>query len=758
MTPIVISILILAAILLALNEWRDAYFVSIVVLVNSLLAIVQEVRARRALKKLELMNQPHANRIGPDGIIEPVAFDALNVGDMIKLQLGDEIPADGKIVSSDGLEADESILTGESAPVDKPEGSIVYAASSVVAGGATVLVLSVGAKTKMGAMTSKLKRYAPQLTPIQIAISKAITWLTYGALGLAVVIFLVYYFSGQNAVFIFKTITSAAVSVVPEGLLLSSSLLLAFGSIKLAEAKVLPQKLAAIEAMALLDILCVDKTGTLTSDEIKFEKIEMFDINDGKILPFISVVAKETGGGNATSLAINKGLKLPDEYKVIETLAFSSERKMSGAKIKIGGLMNSVLIGAPEFLSDLAPLSIEQKKRIDSITNDGKRVLLVAKFDDSSASLKKLTKKSGRAVGIVILSNKLRKGVKDTVRYLQSNNVSIRVISGDNAGTVRYIASRADIVNSDRVITGAQLKKVKKENWDEVISETTIFARVLPEQKEKIIKTFKKLGFFTGMIGDGVNDALALKKADLGVAMHAGAAATRRVADIILLDNSFNSLPIGMKLGNRIMQAIEIISALFFYKIIFGLIILFSTLSMGLVYPFGPRHVSFMNIFLVTIPTIVWTLFPPSPRRHVSPRYYWRDTLRAVVPISILSGIVTTITYASLSSIHSNDMLAVSTTTVIEATLFGIFLVFLMPRMFDIKNTKKAQLARVIYTLAVLLVAVMSFGINFIRDFFDFRQPAWQNTWLILTLFIVTLLLQWQITGNIGSNLKKRDS
>jgi cation-transporting ATPase E len=489
LSPIVIAILVLASILLLLDEKRDAWFISFVIIVNTLLAVVQEIRAQRALKKLELMSAPCARRIRADGAIEEVMFDVLAVGDTIQLQLGDEVPADGEIVTAAGLEVDESILTGESAPIDKAQQSIVYAASAVVAGNATVRVTAVGPDTKVGAMTATLKRYVPHLTPLQQAIGHAITWLTYGALVLAALIFGVYYVSGENAVKIFKTITSAAVTVVPEGLLLASSLLLAFGSIKLAQAKVLPQKLAAIEAMALLNILCVDKTGTLTSDKITFDTLEVFGVSTAPLAELIGIAAKETSSGNTTGDAIITGLLVKYQYKILQTLAFSSARKMSGVKVTYKKQDYSIVLGAPEFLAKLAPLSLAQKHRIKVLSSEGKRVLLAATFKDTAVDLKHLSERSGVAVALVVLSNELRNGVERTITYLQNNGVSLRVISGDNPDTVRYIAEKAGIVKSHKVLTGVELEKVTKKNWDTVVADTTIFARVLPEQKERLIAT-----------------------------------------------------------------------------------------------------------------------------------------------------------------------------------------------------------------------------------------------------------------------------
>ena len=758
LSPIVIAILVLAFILLLLSQYNDAWFISVVIVVNTFLAVVQETRARRALKKLELMSAPLAHRINVDGAIDDIAFDQLQAGDKVRINLGDEVPADGVIITSSGLEVDESILTGESASIDKPAKSIVYAASAVMAGSATVSITAVGLDTKIGLMSATLKRYTPQLTPIQIAISRAITWLTYGALGLAVLVIIVYSLSGESAVQIFKTITSAAVTIVPEGLLLASSLLLAFGSIKLAQAKVLPQKLAAIEAMALLDVLCVDKTGTLTSDKITFEKFELFDESAKYASELVGIVAKETDSGSSTNKAVMDGFPAPQQYKVLQTMAFSSERKMSGVSVKYKGKIYNILIGAPEYLSILSPLSNDQKQMIESLAKVGKRVLLVAEFDDKEKSLKALPAESGRPLGIIVLTNELRIGVEKTITYLQNKSVSMRVISGDNPDTVRYIAGQAGIINHHKLLTGAELARIDDQDWDATVAETTIFARVLPEQKERLIETFIRLGNFTGMVGDGVNDALALKKADLGVAMYAGAVATRRVADIVLLNNSFNSLPIGMRLGNRIMQSIELIATLFFHKIIYGVILLLSTLAVGVVYPFVPRHITFMNIFLVTLPTIIWAIFTPTPRHRISPRYFWKDTLVAVAPIAVLSGLAVTLTYTILRISHPHNLHSVSTTTVIIATLFGIYLVFLVPRMFDIKNNHKAKFARWLYVLTVILVITPSFGISFVRDFFNFTVPAWQNTWPLLVLIVGIAILQWVIAGRAGKRFKKRET
>lgn len=762
-TPIVFAVYGLALILLLLGETRDAYFVSFVITVNFTIGVLQEVRARLALRKLELLSAPRAHRILPDGRTEDILYTELVVKDEILLSSGDEIPADATLLSSKGLEVDESILTGESAAVEKSAGDTVLAASTVTAGSARARVVAVGEATKAGQMTSKLKEYIPETTPLQKRINFAISALTYGAIGLSLLVVIVYAAMGESLVRIFKTVTSGSVVIIPEGLLLASTLLLAYGSLKLAAAQVLPQKLTAIEAMALLNVLCTDKTGTLTEPEVVFDTFIAFNDKDDSVYyrELIGIAAQETSGGNATGDAIMAAFKAPQSYTASDILAFSSERKMSGVRAQFGSHAPQVLfMGAPEFVGKLVTLSDDQMAQIARLTAQGKRVLLVATAHDKNTPLKVLAQqaKGIRPLGVIVLRNDLRDGVVSTVDFLQKRGVSIRVISGDNPNTVQYIAEQAGIVNADRVVTGAELAEMNDEEWYKTVYRTTIFARVLPEQKERLIQTFQDQHKFVGMVGDGVNDALALKKADLGVAMYSGAAASRRVADIVLMNNSFNALPVGMRLGNRIMQAIEIISTLFFHKIIYGILLLLATMAIGIVYPFEPRHITFMNIFLVTMPTIMWTMFPPKPKYRVNPQDFWKDTLLAVLPISLISGATVTFSYWYMSTIGSADHKSVATTTVIIATFFGTYLVFLMPRLLRISYDIWAKVARTLYVIAAIIVATVAFGFGFTRDFFDFTRPAFGDLLPVSLVVLLAAFLQWHVANVAGRRIAKRES
>ena len=756
LSPIVVVIFLLAGALVYVREYRDAWFISVVIVVNSTIGIIQELRAKRVLRQLELMSAPKA-RLLKDGNIVEVGYDELKIGDEILIQAGDELPADAKVIESKGLELNESMLTGESASIEKKDGDVVLAATTVLAGEGAARVIAIGDDTKAGAISQVLKRYKPELTPLQLAIWRAIYFLTYGAIVLSILIAIVYYFSGDNVVVILKTITSAAVTVVPEGLLLASSLLLAFGSLRLAQAKVLPQKLSAIEAMALLNLLAVDKTGTLTSDEVTLEKVAAFsdenDYLDSDIASFAALISHETSGGNITGRAILAEATSPKNTKVLGVMAFSSARKMAGVRANIDGEIRTLMMGAPEFVSKLAPVDEEIQKKLNDWADNGLRVLMLAEFSDDKTKLKDLKNGSGTAIGAVVLRNSLRHGVVETVDFLQSQGVTIRVISGDNPRTVQYIAKEAGIKHPEKAILGEDLAALSEDEFNKAADTYTIFARVLPDQKERLINRFQQSGKFTGMVGDGVNDALALKKADLGVAMYAGAPASRRVSDIILLNNSFTSLPMGMKLGNQIMQAIEVIAVLFFHKIIYGVTLLLATILIDMNYPYSPRHITFMNIFLVTMPTLMWTLFPPTPKHRINPKRFWHDTLLSVTPIALITGVTVAFTYWITSVMFPGHAAEVATMTVLTATLFGVYLVFLVGIMLDVAIDKSAKRARLLYLLSVIIVAAGSFSLGFLRDFFDFTVPNLFIMWPAAGAIVVAMLAQLFIARWAGRRI-----
>lgn len=395
----------------------------------------------------------------------------------------------------------------------------------------------------------------------------------------------------------------------------------------------------------------------------------------------------------------------------------------------------------------IAKLSPAAKKQLDQLNAQGLRTLLLASLpmEAGFADLDKKNKPQAKPIAFITLKNYLRDGVVETIDYLQANGIAIKVISGDNPATVSFIAQQAGIARFEQTITGEELDKLKSDQWDQAVLTTTIFARVLPHQKEKIIATYKRHGFYTGMVGDGVNDALALKQSDLGVAMQAGAAATRRISDIVLLNNSFNSLPMGMELGNRIIQSIEMIACLFFHKIIFGVTLSVLTLMSGLIYPFAPRHLTFMNMFLVTLPTLIFTIFPPLPRQRLNPKNFWKDTLFNIAPLGVLSGIGIYGVYAISLMLAPQGAIGSATVTVLATTFFGMFAVKIINLIFDTRQSQSAKLATISYVLASTIIALTSFGFQITRNFFSFYQPDFWSTVIAAGFVAFVAAVQYRI-------------
>lgn len=762
-SPISIAIFILAGGLLLVGEVRDAWFISFVILVNSFIGTIQEIRAYLTLRKIELMSAPRA-MVFRDEKLEEILFTELQNGDKIFLKTGDEIPADAKITKSSSFEVNESILTGESDAISKNVGDKILSSSIVVSGEAEAEVLAVGENTEAGQMAAKLKNYKPKLTPIQQKISKLISRLSWFALILALIICIVYFFIfKEDPTTVLKTITSAAVVVVPEGLLLASSLFFAYGSLKLLQAKVLPQKISAIEDMALLEVLATDKTGTLTSPEIKFNSCEVINKSFSKeeVSHILNTLNSESAEKNATSKAILDEFRHGGNLKITDYMAFSSSRKLSGMTFLNNKKEESIVFGAPEFI--LKNLSEDNEfkdisKNIDSLASQGLRVLLLAKFKKSGKISKLLNNEKLEPIAIVTLKNALRPNVQETVDFLQNRGVSIRVISGDNPRTVSFIASEAGVKNAEKYITGAELANLSKKDFEKAVLENTIFARVLPEQKEKIIGVFQKNKLYTGMIGDGVNDALAIKKSDLGISMFDGAPATRRVADLVLMDNSFTSLPSGVKVGNRIMLSIEMIAILFFHKIILGVTILFTTMIAGVNYPFLPRHITYMNFILVTMPTVLTTLFPPIPKAKINPKNFWRDTLYSIMPVAILSGLAISFIYVSLYIKVGGDfasrsiMHGILATVVITTAWFGVFATILSEIFLGSKPSRNNKIRRALYVIGTLIFTGVIFSTPILRDFFEFNLPNISQFWFVCAVIILVSVVQLFIASSRSKN------
>lgn len=755
--PVVITIIVLAFGLWRANEARDALFILVVILLNVAISVFQEIKAALMLQKLELHNIIQAHIIR-DGTKKDIAFTDLQINDTLILTAGEEIPADASLIKSDNLEVNEAILTGESIAIRKNSGDKLLAGSIIVGGAGLARVEAVGDNTQQGKMQAKLKTYKPKLTPLQKKINRIITVLTYVALGFIILIYLSYVARHQPIGVILKAITSGAITLIPEGLLLASSLLFSYGALWLSNSHVLPQKISAIEGMALIDVLATDKTGTLTSPEISWHQLTIINQNY-KTKQLETILANIVGntGNNITAQAISKYVGKPDNtITITANVAFSSERKMSTLAFT-GPNAGAYVLGAPEYVAKLILANTvaydNLLTQVTTLSQQGLRVLVLAKLAEikdikDELDLQKALESGDNVIplALITLKNDLRPNVPETIAYMQKQGISVRIISGDSPETVKFIAKQAGINHPDAVITGAELAMLTPVEFIKAVNQATIFARILPEQKQAIISALQKSGSYTAMVGDGVNDALAIKQSDLGIAMNDGSSATRRLADLVLLNNAFTALPAGMQIGNKILAAIQLIARIFFHKIIFTGTLLITSLLMLHNFPWLPRHITFINFIAVTLPVMLITLTTPKINDRNAHQHFWRNIGLISLPLGILSGGALILIYIiGLANLSSNSeqviqLSGLSSILIVGAGILAIVHVWLNRYLTHGLSQPLVLWGNIFYSLVSLGFIGLVFGIKKIRLFFDLVIP--QNS-LIISGSLIILSIIW---------------
>lgn len=563
------------------GEFRDGLFIASVLSLNIIIAIIQEIRARMALEKLQALVAQKVIKINDNHSEEEILIDEIQEGDRLKLKLGDQVPADSILYITKGFEVNESLLTGESDNIFKQEGENLFAGSIVVAGSAIVEVKSVPTKSYVTEMTKKIKKYSISQSQIQKSIGLFIEYMGY--LLIAIVIFIV--IRGEiiklSLVSIIKEIAALSTTIVPEGLILATTLLFAYGAIRLFKEKVLLQQINATESLGRIKNLCVDKTGTLTENQPKVDKIIFYDGKDidrakKLTLSYIKSTDDKSETAKAIQQFIDHDIKIGPYLNSLKTLPFSSTRKYGCAVIEEGATRITITVGAPDIL--LNYINDNDQKRwlitqIDYFAPKAKRLVLTG-LSKEPLENNTLDGHNLEILALSVLSNPLREGTREIIGFFKERGVQVRVISGDNPGTVQAIAAQAGIEDAQNIMTGQALKDWTEHDYIAKAGDYHAFARIKPDQKEMIITGLRKNGF-TAMVGDGANDALAIKKADLGIAMFDGAAATRQIAQIILTNNSFAALPKGINLADSIISTLELVASIFFNKVAAGLSLFF---------------------------------------------------------------------------------------------------------------------------------------------------------------------------------------
>jgi cation-transporting ATPase E len=669
-------ITVLAAVVLTVGHPIDAIF-AVVMVLNSLIGIFQEARAKRTLDQLQIMITPTVTAIR-DGAPTDVAPSDLVTDDIVRLTAGDQVPVDGEVVDSDGLEIDESALTGEADAIAKRPGDEVRSGSVVVGGTGVVRATAVGEDAWIHELLTQAKEFEMSTSELRRGVDRilgAVSWI------IVPIAALLLWSQLRDDADVEEGLVSAVagvVGLVPQGLVLLVSAALAVAVVRLAREQVVIQELHAVEGLARIDVLCVDKTGTLTTGEMHLDRIELLgdpecaaDL-EAEVRSALAALAANASAPTATLTAAAGDAEAPD-WRCTADVPFNSARKWSGATFEPGGTW---LVGAPEvLLGDGHP---EVHDRLGALTEDARRVVLVAR----SAST--LDRDGGapddlEPVALVVLAEELRRDAADTMRYFAEQGVTVKIISGDNPATVSAVARRLGIDGADDLL---DLRDVDlagdAASVEEQVNATTVFGRVQPQQKRQLVEILQRQGHTVAMTGDGVNDIPALKQADVAIAQNTATAATKAVSQLVLLDGRFDRMPGVVAEGRRVITNMERVSALFVTKTVYAATFAIVIGIWGAAFPFLPRHLSLVSETTIGIPAFALSF--RSADRPYRPGYL-RRVLRFAVPAGLVTaatvlagyGIVRGLTGASL------DEARTASTLLLLAVALWILLVLMEP-------------------------------------------------------------------------------
>ena len=646
-------IFVLGVLLVIVGRPLDALVSLGVIGVNIAVSVVQEVRAKRTLDRIALLTRPMAALVR-DGVERAVGPEELVVGDLVRVGAGDQVVLDGRLTVG-RLEADESQLTGESDLIPKHPGDQVFSGSFVVNGGGSFVVTAVGADSLANRITAGARTFRRVLTPLQSEIHLVIR------IALAVVVYLEIVLVLNNVLKLVaagRTVGEAAllVGLVPNGLFVSIAIAYALGAVRIIRFGALVQQANAIESLSNVDVLCLDKTGTLTANKLSVEDVVALDGSEDDLRALLGDVVASAAVRNKTAEAI--AAACPGTARPLaRDVPFSSARKWSAVAFapdaapdgapRQPGRAGVVAMGAAEFLRPVLGRGMEDeaawadlRARMDPLTSRGLRVLVVAASPDADALAgddDAPTLPAGmRALGLVVLADELRPDAAATLARFAAAGVTPKVISGDDPETVVALAVQAGLGPEIRSVAGPALDAMNDEQLAGVALETTVFGRITPSQKERIVDALRSRGRYVAMIGDGVNDVLSLKKANLGIAMQSGSQAARAVADIVLTNDSFASLAPAVEEGQRIRNGMQDILRLFLSRITTVGLLVITSLVIG-IFPIELRNGSVLVLFTVGIPTALIAVWAQPGARHYDSLA--RTLARFVVPAAVLSSL-----------------------------------------------------------------------------------------------------------------------
>lgn len=697
---------------IVLGDLRDGFFYGVVV-VNALIGIVQEVRAKVVLDRAALLAAPES-RVRRDGEAVSVPVEGVVLDDLLVLRPGDQIPADARVVESTGLSLDESMLTGESDPVFKDEGAQLLSGSHVATGTGYAVVTAVGADSYASKLTSQIRRHSLVHSELRDATNRILVYLSWilGPVILITLVGRVFAYGGWNELFVdarwrraLLDAVAAVVGMIPEGLVLLTSLAFGVAAIQLAARKVLVQELAAVEVLARVDVLCLDKTGTLTTGELVFDRTEPAGDAVPEELARVALAAfGADDAGNATSGILSSAFS-SDRFHVLRRVPFSSATKYSGVVIRVDGDESSWLLGAPERVLAAHPVPLAAA---NAIAATGQRTLTLARCVEPlpPGAHVPLDGREVHPALHVVLSETVRPEAKQTLAYFGEQSVRVVVMSGDNPITVAAIARALDLdgdaVDASTLTSDAALA--------EALATANIFGRVSPEQKRTAVGLLREQGRTVAMTGDGVNDAMAIKDANLGIAMGSATAATKAVSRLVLLDNRFDRLPDVLAFGRRVIANVERVSNIFLAKTVYGIVLALLSAAFLWPFPFLPRQLTLVSTLAIGIPSFFLALAPNA-------RIYTSGVLHRVLRYSIPTGLIAggTAIVAYLPLYQSIPLREARSVTTIALFCVSLWILCVLTR--PLSGPRIALLAAV--TVAMVLVCV----IPFTAEFFQMHVP-----------------------------------
>lgn len=694
--------LILAAfgvVTLAFGDARDALFLGIIV-ANSGIGIAQEVRAKRALDRLSLLVAPRA-RVRRDGTVRTIDVDQLVVGDLLLLEPGEQLTADGTLLAATDLRLDESMLSGESQAVRHQAGEQIRSGAFVVEGGGTVRVEAVGSDSYAAHVTGEARQFRHPRSPLERAVNRLLYMLVLLVLGLGAVLGYSLYHRHVSAGTAVSTSAAGVVTLVPEGLMLLVSLTYAAAAVRMSRRGVLAQQLNAIESLASVDTICIDKTGTLTESALRVVELLPERAGDDEPLRLaLGAFAAAASTRNITLSAIAEACPA-EPRRAIAEVPFSSRRRWSAVQLSEG----SFYLGAPERL----PVG-SLAAAVDSHQRAGRRVLAVARGDaDLDASPAEQPPAGLRPMGVVVLAEELRPGIADTVAFLMRQGIELKVLSGDAPATVAAIARDVGIPVND-VATGEEIP-AEPERAREWIRAVTVVGRISPEGKRRIVQALQADGRYVAMVGDGVNDVPALKAARVAIAQGSGTQMARAVADLVLITGDFATIPPLVAEGRQALRNLQRVAKLYVTKSAFAAFLILTIGISSEAYPLLPRHLSLAAALTIGIPTFFLALAPSSG--PWSPAGFVRSVTRFAVPGGFVIG--TGVVAAYLFALHDLDRSVGDARTVALTTLMatGLYVVMALEAGGSLRRsalvTLMCALMAGIYVIALLIPASRTF-------------------------------------------------